>query len=121
MGERLSFLSAEGRLAVLDWRDPRVAVLQERGDEHERAWLANVRCRFVELAKEAEGLNWNLARKHKRRAAIFPKLKRPRRRVSMLAVARFSFLVGFLTALVAPLAAVAEPAAPGSPAAEPAN
>jgi arylsulfatase len=35
----------------------------------------------------------------------------------MLAVARFSFLVGFLTALTAPLPAAAEQAPPGSPAA----
>ncbi len=40
---QLDRLSAEGRLEVPDWHDPMLAVLRERGDTHERAYLDYLR------------------------------------------------------------------------------
>jgi hypothetical protein len=41
---------AEGRLSAPSWRDPALALLQERGFAHERAFLAHLRAAGLQVA-----------------------------------------------------------------------
>ncbi|HTP59097.1 MAG TPA: TM0106 family RecB-like putative nuclease, partial [Spirochaetia bacterium] len=45
---------AEGRLPAPRWRDPNLAVLQQRGFEHERAYIAHLRAQGLSIAEPAE-------------------------------------------------------------------
>ena len=45
---------AEGRRKAPAWRDPSLAVLQQRGLEHERAYIAYLRARGLQVVEPSE-------------------------------------------------------------------